>query len=475
MQRTENDSRRRLCAIVTFICLICFTKSSLALDFETYRHTTTFHFPTIAEAEDQGPVVFDNLSDGRLLGVSTLITDFNDYLGSPKVYLETTVGSRSFQLLGDLPLPSGTDWSGSGAAFLTISSGQSGPVRIAVGNNDTSTPFVGVFTEIDVLANGVGGMSIEWYGVNHFSAAWLDDRHLALNSGAGYASQVRLLDTDSPTTAPVNPLILDGVEGASGGVGFDPAQNLYVSNGFEDETSGGSQTGDIKKYDASTWQAVLSGATPLDFETEGTTAGQILSGGSLIFDREDNLLVGGSNYFGGGQADFFAVVSDPTGAPTQRNFDPDESATSFYALSYNEVTHELYANQPFALDFPANIDNTEVFVIEPIALGDMNADGMVDEADVSDFVLALTDRDAFNALHEGVDAADVGDIDGDGSFDLGDVGPFKSLLSSAAASGSPAGGGLNSNGRRSARAPEPAGCAMLIAALALFLLHRRRR
>lgn len=64
---------------------------------------------------------------------------------------------------------------------------------------------------------------------------------------------------------------------------------------------------------------------------------------------------------------------------------------------------------------------------EPI-LGDMNNDGFVNHADYNPFVLALVNRLAYDAKNYGVDAELVGDIDGSGDFNLGDVGAFIDLL-----------------------------------------------
>ena len=77
--------------------------------------------------------------------------------------------------------------------------------------------------------------------------------------------------------------------------------------------------------------------------------------------------------------------------------------------------------------------------------GDMNADGFVDVDDVGLFVLALTNRAAYDALGYGVDADIVGNVNGDGQFDLGDLGDFSALLggpASASASAVPEPGAL---------------------------------
>lgn len=394
-----------------------------AADFDQYELVGSFQFPTVGAPKDQGPVVFDNLSDGRLLAVTTVITDPSNFLGSPKVYLETRAGSRSFQLAGDLPLPPGGRWSEFGGAFLRVSPGNGGPVQVAVGNNEPSAPLVGVFLESDLLsavgAADLASLPIDWYGLDHFSAAWFDDGQLAINSGTGLTSSVRLLDTASPPAAPVRPLVIDGIAGASAGVGFDSAGNLYTANGFA--TDGPSTTGDIRRFDAADWQQALASGTPLGFEQAGTHVDTILSGGSLVLDRQDNLLVGGSDAFGSGESNFFALLPAAGVPAAVRTFDPDDTADNFYALAYNDLSREIYANDPFALD------NTMTYVYRPYPLGDMDCDGDVDFDDIEGLVLGLTDPVAYESLHD-IPASIKGDVDGDGDLDFDDIGPFVELL-----------------------------------------------
>ena len=60
----------------------------------------------------------------------------------------------------------------------------------------------------------------------------------------------------------------------------------------------------------------------------------------------------------------------------------------------------------------------------------MNRDGRVDTGDVADFVLALTDPDAYEHRH-GLDPLDVTDINQDGVFDTADVAAFVGLLTAS--------------------------------------------
>lgn len=404
--------------------------SGMASDFENYAPAGSFLFPTIATLEVQGPVMFDNLSDGRLLAVSTLSSDPSNLPGTPKLYLETTVRSRQFELLGDLPLPGGATWSPHGGAFLAASPGGAETARIAVGNNQPDEPLVGVFREADLLAGtaptAVAPDAVDWYALPHFDAAWYDDRSLAINVFEAGTSRVELLDTNSPSLAPVHPILVDGIAGASAGVGFNSAGDLVTANGFSTAV-GGSETGDIKSFAFNDWQHALMTGTALQFETQGTLLGNHLSGGSLVFDREDNLLVGGGDVFGGGQLDFFALVPAPANGTMARHFDPNQDATSSYLLEYNEVTREVYANEPFAVDFPPNIDPTRVYVYSPLQIGDMDCDGDIDFDDIDDLVLGLTDPDGY-AEARGIAAWLKGDTDQDGDLDFDDIADFVELL-----------------------------------------------
>lgn len=94
--------------------------------------------------------------------------------------------------------------------------------------------------------------------------------------------------------------------------------------------------------------------------------------------------------------------------------------------------------------------------ITVLAIGDMNGDGGVNDADVPLFVLALTDRLAYETAQPEIDADVIGDFDGNGKLDLGDIAGFKSAAF----------------GLASARAnvvPEP-GCALLFALAAWCVL-----
>ena len=76
------------------------------------------------------------------------------------------------------------------------------------------------------------------------------------------------------------------------------------------------------------------------------------------------------------------------------------------------------------------IDLEALGVLNPLLLGDMDASGSVNNNDITPFVMALTDPDAYLAAY-GLDVDVVGDIDGSGAMNNNDITPFVSLLTGA--------------------------------------------
>ena len=155
------------------------------------------------------------------------------------LWLETATGSGAFALLGTLP---GTP-PAFGPAFVKVSPDGT---RVAYGDNGG---HVGVFD----LATLTGA----YHAVGHTEATWLDDVTLAVTD----FGVVTLFDTTGVDPAnPINPVIVTGIGGASGGVAFDAAGRLFTGNGFQ--TSGPSSTGDVKAFDQAgkaIWEAFGEG------------------------------------------------------------------------------------------------------------------------------------------------------------------------------------------------------------------------
>lgn len=99
----------------------------------------------------------------------------------------------------------------------------------------------------------------------------------------------------------------------------------------------------------------------------------------------------------------------------------------------------------------------------PEILGDMNGDGVFTNADISPFVLALTDESAFASQYPGVDPAVIGDFSGDGLFTNGDIAGFVDALTGPASLAA----------ALSTSVPEPSSLAML--GIGVLAVSRRRR
>ena len=95
-------------------------------------------------------------------------------------------------------------------------------------------------------------------------------------------------------------------------------------------------------------------------------------------------------------------------------------------------------------------------------LGDMNDDDNLTSADVPLFIQALTNRAAYDAQGFGVDADTIGDINGDGTFNFGDIAGFNALFAGPAAAGA-------------AAVPEPATFSVAVVLLMGIAIRRRRR
>lgn len=301
----------------------------LRISINDYVQVQGFTFPSPA-----GPA--DTLSDGRLV-----------VLSSTTVFRETAPGSRSFVALGTLP---DADIPVFGASFLSISPDDQ---RIAVGNNGGAS-----FTNFEVGIFRLSSLTGTWFKANSFLGEWINNRFVALTAGTfGSPSIVTVLDRFSPNPAnPSNRTIIQNVGGASGGIAFDRAKNLYTGNGFA--ITGPSTTGTVKAFRLVDWLPALLGGPALDFEADGTVIVTVLSAAPLGFDRSGNFFVGGGDFGGSGSIDFAAMISaravrsalrgngpvDVNDPAELRKVDPDPAPSSFYSFIVNQALDEVYLN-----------------------------------------------------------------------------------------------------------------------------------
>jgi hypothetical protein len=318
-------------AFATVVAALLLPARANADAFANYHAASSFTLPASA-----GP--FDTLPDGRVV---VLVGD--------SVRVETVSGSDTFTTVGTLPdahIPS------FGAAFLRVSPNGS---QIAVGNNGGTSPDfiyqVGVFP-FPALSGG------RWLNANHSDGEWMDEQYIALTAGDvvtfSQPSFVTRLDTHSAsTTSPANPTFINNIGGASAGIAFDAAHDLFTGNGSA--SSGPSVTGQIKAFSQAAWQAAITNGTPINFEMAPTAIriGVVLSAAPLGFDAAGDLLVGGGDFSGVGNyaavVRASAVAAALSGAainaadPAQvLRLDPEPMSTDkFYTIVANTARNEV--------------------------------------------------------------------------------------------------------------------------------------
>ena len=323
----------RACVVASAVC--CALGASARADAFGVYGGSFRAFATPPKGGGSFGVAGAALPDGRLVMVT-----------GNSVFLESAPGSAQFAEVARL------DASQTGGStdpsFLSVSPDGS---RIAVG--------AGFGKPVAVFATGAlgtpedptdltAGSVADYFTVGHYDAAWYDNRRLAITAGDfGSPAFVSLLDTASDPDSPVNDLVITGIAGASAGVAFDSAGRLYTSNGYADGS--GSGTGNIRVFGLAEWMA---GA---DFETAGLLVGDVLSGSSMRFDRDGNLLVGGGD-FGVFDAGYLGVIHADaiggvlaglgpidTGDPFDlKRLDPRGDGFGYFGSAYNPLTGELY-------------------------------------------------------------------------------------------------------------------------------------
>lgn len=298
--------------------------------FSSYEYAGSFELPP-------GASVFDALGDGRVMAA-----------GGATIWVETGVASGLFTSTGTL---AAADFPSFGAAFVRVSPDGT---KFAVGNNGGAS-----FGNYQIGVFGVTTLAGTWFTANHYDAAWIDNRFLAVTAGDFVnPSLVTVLDTQSPIPAsPVNVTVVQNIGGASGGVALDTAGRLYTGNGFAG--AGPSGTGAVKAFSFASWSAAFLGGPALNFETSGTLVVDVLSASPLVTDAEDNLFVGGGSFSESGQSNYAALVRNTavaaallggppanSGDPQQtRRLDPDTAnGSNFYAVQVNGPLHRAYVH-----------------------------------------------------------------------------------------------------------------------------------
>ena len=253
--------------------------------------------PIVADGHALDAPLVDFLPDGRMVvvegGSATEI----------EIAVEEAAGSLSFSYVTSL-VPGDEFSYGSFVKALdnaTVVVGASTIIYLV----DLSAGTSEILTEIDNFDAALNGNDLYVTRMT-YNADW---------SYNGYVTRIDLADPDAPVD------VITGIPGASAGVCLDDGGNLYTGNGYSN--AGVDETGLIKRFDLS--------SAPLDWSA-GTSCGDILSAGTLIWVGGGMMLVGGGDTFGSGDDDYFALLYTDSAA-TVLQFDPDAAANSNYKLS----------------------------------------------------------------------------------------------------------------------------------------------
>jgi len=141
-------------------------------------------------------------------------------------------------------------------------------------------------------------------------------------------------------------------------------------------------------------------------------------------------------------------VNPAGGTETLVDFDLGQVGTYFVRVTGSANSAQLY--------------ELDLSIVVPfvLVLGDMNGDAVVDGVDVPLFMQALVNRGAYDAIGFPIDADISGDLDGSGTFDLGDLGLLSGLIGGSAAASA---------------APEPSSWVLILLAAAGVVASLRRR
>lgn len=303
---------------------VSLAASAAAAGTPAYTLVGTYELPAGTEAFGFGP-------DGRAVA-----TVAGEILG------QDAVNGSSFSRMGGIDAALVPSY---GASFIEVSPDGS---RIAIGDNGLS----GLVHLLDATAlksapgSNTAPVSV---GVAQNSAAfWHDDGTLFTVGSEGFGAAsfvVEITGVAGPT--PSVRTVVANIGGAPGGVSTRDGW-LYTGNGF-DNGPGGSETGEVRAFPISGFASMA-----LDFEASGISVADALSAGNLGFDALGNLLVGGGDFFGSGDAGYAAVIDwGAIGAALAGGGIAPDSAElrlvpgsefDFYGVRANPVTGEVLVN-----------------------------------------------------------------------------------------------------------------------------------
>lgn len=267
---------------------------------------------------------WDVLSDGRLISI-----DANGTISR-----QDSVNSSSFSVVGSIDA---SLLNQSGASFISVSPDGS---TIAIG--DGNFGGASVYTIQTSSLSTTGNSAVSGFSVGNFSADWIDNTTLAIagSDNTTFAAVVTQLDVTNGNTQ----ILVNDMAGFSADIvvngGF-----LYAGNGFATGGPSDSQTGEVRAFALGD----ITNST-LSFEAQGIAVTDLLSAGSLDFDADGNLLVGGGDLFGGsGDFGYIGVVDSEdldaallggSIATAALELTPDP-AIDFNTVRFNDATGEV--------------------------------------------------------------------------------------------------------------------------------------
>lgn len=251
---------------------------------------------------------FDILDDGRLIGLigSDILVQ-----SAPNANTYTTIATIDASFLSSF-----------GASFIAVSPDQQ---RLAIGDNNFGDPgeaSVGIFD--------LAGNTLATIAAPNFAGDWADDNTLFV-SGGTFADTNLITRIDVAASAATT--AINDFAGFSAAVAISEGQ-LFTANGFSIGGPTDSQTGDVRAFAL----ADLTGTPPLSFELDGSPVASALSAGSIDFDAQGNLIIGGGDAFGSPpDAGTIALIT-----PAGTRFDlASPFASDFNLARYNDATEEL--------------------------------------------------------------------------------------------------------------------------------------
>jgi len=258
----------------------------------------TLAAPIVADGHTIEAPLIDFLPNGRMVIVE------GNSATEVEIAVETSAGSKRFAYVTSI-YPSFITSFGS---FVKAMDGST--IIVGVSNE---IYIVNLSTHVETLLKEIGNFDATLSGnMLYFTRS-------IYNPDWSATSFVSRLDLSNP--GPITDLVT-GIPGASAGVCLDDQGNLYTGNGY---TNYGipDETGLIKRFNTSSLPQAWSA---------GTSVGDLLSAGTLIWAGNGIILVGGGDAFGSGDANYFAAL-DTANSNILWELDPDPSAGSFYKLS----------------------------------------------------------------------------------------------------------------------------------------------